>query len=80
MANNRDRMEFEGLVTSAVRDVFWVEINNEQRIQCSLAGRIRMNSVRILEGDRVKIEVSIHDSSRGRIVYRFPKDKASVQV
>lgn len=70
-----DKMEFEGEVLTANKDIFIVRIINDngttQDISTKLSGKIRINSVRILPGDKVKIEVSPYDTTRGRIVYRM---------
>lgn len=69
--SNNDRIEFEGDVIEANKDKFKVKINDTYIVTCTLSGKIRQNSVRILFGDRVKIEVSKYDTSQGRIVYRI---------
>ena len=68
--SNRDRLEFEGEVIDANKGSFKVKINDSVNVLCSLSGKIRVNSVKILVGDRVTIEVSEYDMSRGRIIYR----------
>jgi translation initiation factor IF-1 len=68
-----DCLQFEGIVLSARGNGnFLVKIDdsNSDPISCVLSGKIRKNTIRILEGDRVKIEVSPYDLSRGRICYR----------
>lgn len=68
---DRDRLEFEGVVTDSNKGQFKVQVADNYSVLCTLSGKIRTNSVRILLGDRVKIEVSEYDTSRGRIVYRI---------
>ena len=68
--DNRDRLEFEGEVIDANKGKFNVKINDKMVVLCTLSGKIRMNSVRILIGDKVTIEVSEYDTTKGRIVYR----------
>lgn len=68
--SDRDRLEFEGTVIDANKGQFKVQVTENYMVLCTLSGKIRTNSVRILLGDRVKIEVSEYDPSRGRIVYR----------
>lgn len=70
MATNRDRLEFEGEVTDANKGKFTVKVNDNLIVLCTLSGKIRMNSVKILIGDKVRIEVSEYDTTQGRIVYR----------
>jgi translation initiation factor IF-1 len=50
--------------------MFRVELENNHIVLATLAGRLRQNNIRILLGDRVDIEMSPYDISRGRIVYR----------
>ena len=71
MSNNRDRLEFEGEVTESNKGKFKVKVTDTYSVLCTLSGKIRTNSVRILLGDRVKIEVSEYDPTQGRIVYRI---------
>lgn len=60
--------------------MFQVKILSEQAkghtILCHLAGRMRVHRVRILPGDRVKIEMTPYDLQKGRIIYRFRADQA----
>lgn len=66
-------MEFEGIVESARGNGnFLIKLNdNDMKVSCTLSGKIRKNNIKILEGDRVKIEVSAYDLSKGRITYRI---------
>jgi translation initiation factor IF-1 len=70
MSEKRDRLELDGVVMESNKGQFKVKVNDNLTVLCTLAGKIRMNSVKILVGDNVKIEVSEYDTSRGRIVYR----------
>lgn len=68
-----DHLQFDGIVLAARGNGnFLVQIDNSESppISCSLSGKIRKNSIRILEGDKVKIEVSPYDMTRGLISYR----------
>jgi translation initiation factor IF-1 len=67
----RDRLEFEGEVIESNKGKFKVKVTDTYTVLCTLSGKIRMNSVKILLGDRVKIEVSEYDTSQGRIIYRI---------
>jgi translation initiation factor IF-1 len=51
--------------------MFLVELENGHRILAHVSGKMRMNFIRILPGDRVAIELSPYDLNRGRIVYRY---------
>ena len=68
---DRDRLEFEGEVIESNKGKFKVKVSDSYSVLCSLSGKIRMNSVKILLGDKVRIEVSEYDTSQGRIVYRI---------
>lgn len=69
--SDRDRLELEGVVQDANKGKFKVKINDGSSIVlCTLSGKIRTNSVRILIGDHVTVEVSQYDTTQGRIVYR----------
>lgn len=70
MENSRDRLQFDGEVVDANKGNFKIKINDSIIVLCTLSGKIRVNSVKILVGDRVTIEVSEYDMTRGRIVYR----------
>jgi translation initiation factor IF-1 len=48
-----------------------VELENGHRVLAHVSGKMRMNFIRILPGDRVKVELSPYDLTRGRITYRF---------
>jgi translation initiation factor IF-1 len=71
MNDKRDRLELEGEVIDANKGKFKVKVSDNLTTLCTLSGKIRQNSVRILIGDRVKIEVSEYDTTQGRIVYRI---------
>lgn len=70
MNNERVRLEFEGVVMDANKGQFRVKVNDALIVLCTLSGKIRQNSVKILVGDFVTIEISEYDTTRGRIVYR----------
>jgi len=48
-----------------------VELDNGHKVLAHVSGKMRMNFIRILPGDRVKVELSPYDLTRGRITYRF---------
>ncbi len=67
----RERLEFEGKVVDSNKGQFKVELDgSDALVIATLSGKIRQNSVKILVGDRVTVEVSEYDMSRGRITYR----------
>ena len=68
----KDGIEVEGTVTEALPNaVFRVELPTGHRVLAHASGKIRMNFIRVLPGDRVLVELSPYDLSRGRITYRF---------
>jgi translation initiation factor IF-1 len=67
-----DVIEVEGTVVEALPNTqFRVELENGHNVLAHISGRMRMNYIRILPGDRVKVELSPYDLNRGRITYRF---------
>ena len=67
-----DAIEVEGTVVEPLPNaMFRVELDNGHRVLAHVSGKMRMNFIRILPGDRVKVELSPYDLSRGRITYRF---------
>lgn len=68
----KEAIEMEGTVLEVLPDTnFRVELENGHRVLAYISGRMRKNYIRILEGDRVTVEISPYDLSRGRITYRF---------
>jgi translation initiation factor IF-1 len=62
----------EGSVTEALPNTtFRVELDEGKTILCHLAGKMRLHYVKVLPGDKVKVELTPYDESRGRIIYRF---------
>jgi translation initiation factor IF-1 len=67
-----DAIEVEGTVVEPLPNaMFRVELENGHRVLAHVSGKMRMNFIRILPGDRVKVELSPYDLTRGRITYRF---------
>jgi translation initiation factor IF-1 len=70
--SKEDAIEVEGSVVEPLPNaMFRVELDNGHRVLAHVSGKMRMNFIRILPGDRVKVELSPYDLSRGRITYRF---------
>jgi translation initiation factor IF-1 len=68
----KETIEVEGSVTEAMPNaVFRVELANGHRVLAHIAGKLRLNYIRVLPGDRVLVELSPYDLTRGRITYRF---------
>ncbi|MCF0109047.1 MAG: translation initiation factor IF-1 [Erysipelotrichaceae bacterium] len=67
----QDVIEIDGIVEDTLPDAkFKVRLQNGHVILAHVAGKIRMHYIRILPGDRVTVEISPYDLSRGRITYR----------
>jgi translation initiation factor IF-1 len=67
-----EAIEVEGTVVEPLPNaMFRVELENGHKVLAHVSGKIRMNFIRILPGDKVKIERSPYDLSRGRITYRY---------
>ncbi len=70
--SKQDVIEVEGTVVEPLPNaMFRVELENGHRVLAHVSGKIRMNFIRILPGDKVTIELSPYDLTRGRIVYRY---------
>ncbi|OQC00544.1 MAG: Translation initiation factor IF-1 [Firmicutes bacterium ADurb.Bin099] len=67
----KDVIETEGVVIEALPNtMFRVELQNKHVILAHISGKLRMHYIRILPGDKVKIEMSPYDLTKGRIVWR----------
>jgi translation initiation factor IF-1 len=68
----KEAIEVEGRVTESLRDAtFRVELANGHNVLAYVSGKIRLHYIRVLPGDRVLVQLSPYDLSRGRITYRF---------
>ncbi len=66
-----DCLETEGVVTEVLPNAtFKVQLSNGHVITCYISGKLRMNYIKILEGDQVKVEMSPYDLTKGRITWR----------
>ncbi len=66
-----ESIEVEGVVTEPLPNaMFRVQLDNGHKILAHISGKMRMHFIKILPGDRVKIELSPYDLTRGRITYR----------
>ena len=69
--SKQDMIEIEGTVVEALPNaMFQVELPNGRKILAHISGKLRMNFIRILPGDKVTIEMSPYDLTRGRITWR----------
>lgn len=68
----QEAITVDGEVTEALSNsMFKVELENGHELICHISGKIRMNNIRIMPGDKVKVEMSPYDLSKGRISYRY---------
>ncbi len=68
----KDAIEVEGIVSDTMPNaMFHVELANGHQVLAHISGKIRLNFIKVLPGDRVMVELSPYDLTRGRITYRF---------
>ena len=71
MANKEEKIEVEGEITEALPStMFRVELDGGHSVLATISGKMRKHYIRILPGDKVKVELSPYDLTRGRITYR----------
>ena len=71
MAKEDDIITMNGVVSEVQRNaIFKVTLENNETITAVISGKMRQNKIQILAGDRVRVELSVYDISRGRVVYR----------
>lgn len=65
-------IEFEGKIVEVLpNQMFKVKLNNEHIVTCYTGGKMRQFRIRLVAGDKVKVEMTPYDLDKGRIVYRF---------
>ena len=68
---HQGNIEIEGVVVESLPNtLFRVKLPNGLIVLCHLSGKMRMNYIRIMPGDKVRIEMTPYDSTKGRIIYR----------
>jgi translation initiation factor IF-1 len=68
-----DVIEVDGIITESLPNaMFRVVLENGHKVLAHISGKIRMRFIRIVPGDRVKLELSQYDLNRGRITWRYP--------
>ena len=71
MSSKEDHIEMEGVVIDTLPNtVFRVELDNKHVVMAHISGKMRMHFIKILPGDKVTVELSPYDLTRGRIVFR----------
>ncbi|MBT8199679.1 MAG: translation initiation factor IF-1 [Acidimicrobiia bacterium] len=72
MARKDDVIEIEGTIQETLPNaMFRVKLDNDHEVLATISGKMRMYYIKILTGDRVRLELSPYDLSRGRITYRY---------
>jgi len=72
VAKQEDKIEVEGEITEALPStMFRVQVDGGYSVLATISGKMRKNYIRILPGDKVKVELSPYDLSRGRITFRY---------
>jgi len=72
MTKQRDGIEVEGRVVECLRStMFTVQLDNGHKVLAHISGKIRKNYIKILPEDRVLVELTPYDLSRGRIIFRY---------
>ena len=67
----KDAIDFEGVVVEALPNAtFKVKLPNDHIVTAHISGKLRMNYIRVIPGDRVTVEVSVYDLDKGRITWR----------
>lgn len=67
----KDAIEFEGIIKESLPNaMFRVELDNKHMVLAHISGKIRKNFIKIIPGDRVKVELTPYDLTRGRITFR----------
>ena len=73
IAEKEEKVEFEGEIVESLRNrMFRIRLDNGHEVLGYTSGRMKRYRIRMLLGDRVRIELSPYDLDRGRIVYRLP--------
>ena len=77
MAKKEEKIEVEGTIIKLLPNTqFTVKLDNDHEVLAYLSGRMRKYYIRILLGDRVRVEMTPYDVTRGRITYRYRRNKA----
>ena len=76
----KDAIEFEGVIKESLPNaMFRVELENGHLVLAHISGKIRKNFIKILPGDRVKVELTPYDLNRGRITFRVQEKRGVVR-
>jgi translation initiation factor IF-1 len=79
---NEDKLEVDGVVLEALpNSKFLVKLDGypeEHKVLATISGKIRINNIRILPGDKVRVEISTYDLEKGRITYRYKQNESPI--
>nr|BCK52167.1 translation initiation factor 1 [Cunninghamia lanceolata var. konishii] len=79
MTIKRNVVMLDGVVMTTYPDgLFLVLLDNDMEVLAVISGKMRYRHIRIIRGDRVKVELTIYDLSRGRIIYRYRREGESI--
>ena len=72
MAKDKDLIEFEGTINDVLpNQMFKVELDNGHLVTCYTGGKMRQFRIRLVQGDRVRVEMTPYDLEKGRIIFRL---------
>ena len=75
----KESIEFEGIIKESLPNaMFRVELDNGHLVLAHISGKIRKNFIKILPGDRVKVELTPYDLNRGRITFRVQEKRGAI--
>lgn len=81
MSTKKNFVTLDGVVTIAYPNaMFLVHLDNDMDVLTVISGKMRYRTIRVIPGDRVRVELPVYDLSKGRIIYRYPvkrKDDAT---
>lgn len=72
MARQQDNIQAEGVVRESLPNTtFLVDLEGGKTVLCHLAGKMRINYIKVMPGDKVRLELTPYDQTKGRIIYRY---------
>ena len=72
MADKQEKIEVEGVATESLPNtMFRVKLETGKLVLCQVSGKMRIHRIRVMPGDKVKVEMTPYDDARGRIIYRY---------
>lgn len=72
MTERQEKIKLEGVVSEALPNtMFRVKVDDGRQVLCHLSGKMRIHHIKVMPGDKVRVEMTPYDEKRGRIVYRY---------